>query len=310
MIYGLTSRNERVSAKQANRGTEYYCPGCNAKLILKQGEIRIWHFAHSTGINCDAFTENKMTEWHLAHQMEFPEECREIRLEKNGVVHIADIKDNNLIVEFQHSPIDNETFEERTQFYSQFGHLVWIFDCVDKWETEAIRCIEDPKTHQRWFEWDHASKVLGKYDIKRSGFDLFIELDRSGWGCLVEWNPIGMKRFSGRLFNKSELHQYLKNVKKGSYGLGKYWPPPEKRSKPIIENEKIIQEREEQKRREEWQKAHEKEVASAKAQLNLLYPMRDKLINEEQEARAAWDLVREKLNETVVQISRAEAILL
>ena len=105
MKFGSLEDGTRVSADVASKSNNHFCPGCGSPLILKQGEINDWHFAHESGSECEAFTENKMSEWHIRHQSAFPEECREVRLEMDGVVHIADVKIGNLIIEFQHSPI-------------------------------------------------------------------------------------------------------------------------------------------------------------------------------------------------------------
>ena len=310
MIYGHTSHGKRVSADVATRDDEYFCPGCGAKLILKQGEIRAKHFAHATGSFCSAFTENKMTEWHISHQMNFPEECREVRLEKDGVVHIADVKDGNLIVEFQHSPISNEAFEERSLFYSQFGHLVWVFDCIEKWENDSIKPCEDPKTKKRWFEWNHASQMLGKYDFKNSKFDLFIELDRSGWGCLVEWNPDGMKRFSGRLFNKKDVLEYFANIRDRRYGYSGTLPIPRTESELMFcENERRRIEREEQERKAKEMEQRRINIECARGKLAMLLPEAERLEIERKEAFNAYSALDDQLRRIRSEISAAEAMM-
>lgn len=226
MIYGYTSSSERVSANNARRDTEYFCPGCNAKLILKQGEFRAWHFAHSTGTICSAFTENKMTKWHIWHQEEFPEECREVRLEdsETGKVWIADVKCGSLIVEFQHSPIDIDTFEDRTSFYSQFGRLIWVFDFQDKYKSGQIGWYRSRYNKETGcFRWDWPNKMLGEYHLLGCGFDVFIQLDTDLY-CIVEWNPRGMKFFNGRRFTHAEFMEYLRNVYRGRFGVGRLYP--------------------------------------------------------------------------------------
>ena len=138
MFYGRSSDGEKTNIKDAMKSARYFCPGCGAPLVQKKGEVNVWHFAHAKGTTCDAFTENKMTEWHLAHQEEFPADCREVRLERDGKVHIADVRVDDFTVEFQHSPIDPETFRERSRFYRGFGSLAWVFDCRKQWEDGMI----------------------------------------------------------------------------------------------------------------------------------------------------------------------------
>lgn len=222
MKYAQTNDGTRVSADYALKGNEYHCPGCLAPLVLKQGQINAWHFAHKNDEVCDAFTENKMTQWHLWHQEEFPEEYREVRLEdpETGRVYIADIKCGDLIVEFQHSPIDNETFEDRSVFYSSFGRLVWVFDFRDKYDRELIwwrKSRFDKNTG--CFCWDYPNKMLGEYHLLGCAFDVFIQLHEDLY-VLVEWNPRGMKYFNGRQFTHAEFMEYLRNVFRGVSGIG------------------------------------------------------------------------------------------
>ena len=77
-------------------------------------------------------------------------------MEKDGVVHIADIMVDGCIIEFQHSPMNNEVFEERSQFYSHFGQLIWVFDLRDKWKSNQIEWIQKRVgTDYGYFEWLH-----------------------------------------------------------------------------------------------------------------------------------------------------------
>jgi hypothetical protein len=214
MKFARTISGERVSADVAEKGNTFLCPCCNASLILKQGEFRDWHFAHTKDAECDGFTERKMTEWHIKRQEEFPDDCREVRLETDGVVHIADVMTGNVIIEFQHSPMNNEMFEERSRFYSKFGTLVWVFDLREQWKGERINWNQrEVGKDYGYFTWDYYSKMLGQYNFKDSSVLLFLELDDSGWGCLVNWNPCYMKYFSGKRFCHADFMTFVESIK-------------------------------------------------------------------------------------------------
>ena len=246
MIYGLDSRNERICADDADRKGKYKCPGCGANLILKRGEINIPHFAHERHKRCDLFTENKMTLWHIKHQMYYPSDEREVLLESDGVKHIADIKTGNVIIEFQHSPIGYAVFKERSQFYHKFGTIVWVFDLNGKkenidsttyhWERKcSITCGDEDNylSNIKWryspcrhceynrgrtntvFFWKHSSRMLGQCNFKA--------LDESGMKCFfqindnelirVKWNQDGVKCFSGDRMSLDGFHKYIDSVK-------------------------------------------------------------------------------------------------
>lgn len=50
------------------------CPSCGEKVIARQGEIREWHFAHSSGVECDGAAESAL---HLA--------AKQILVDKRGM---------------------------------------------------------------------------------------------------------------------------------------------------------------------------------------------------------------------------------
>ena len=107
MFIALNKNNKRVSIDNANINEQYFCPVCGATLTIKAVDSLAIkkHFAHKKGIICyDDFT-NDMSDWHLTWQNRFPEQYREVVIEKDGEKHRADICINNTIIEFQHSNI-------------------------------------------------------------------------------------------------------------------------------------------------------------------------------------------------------------
>ncbi len=46
--FALDQDNNIVDIKNTVDNNKYYCPNCHAKMILKRGQIRQWHFAHKT----------------------------------------------------------------------------------------------------------------------------------------------------------------------------------------------------------------------------------------------------------------------
>lgn len=118
---------EKVHISQADRGTDYFC-GENHPVIPKKGEKNRWHFAHKTKVDCSMKTSGGMTEWHSGWQDHFQPNLREIRIVRDGKIHIADIKlksNNERVIEFQHSGITLETVQDRETFYD---NMIWVFD--------------------------------------------------------------------------------------------------------------------------------------------------------------------------------------
>jgi hypothetical protein len=115
---------------QATPGRSGVCPGCRSPVIAKCGTLKVWHWAHEAGGDCDPWSE-PMGPWHLSWQGLVRPEAVEVPLGP----HRADIVGNNdVVVELQHSSIDEMQVREREQFY---GSMVWLFDA-----TERFRMVE------------------------------------------------------------------------------------------------------------------------------------------------------------------------
>ncbi|MBT4052870.1 MAG: hypothetical protein HOE73_07250 [Bacteroidetes Order II. Incertae sedis bacterium] len=102
------------------------CDMCGGEMVPKCGKIRIHHWAHRRGQDCDPWS-GKETEWHREWKQEFPEHCREVTVTSDDdEKHRADVKtDSGLVIEFQHSPIKLEDRQIREAFYKD---MVWVVD--------------------------------------------------------------------------------------------------------------------------------------------------------------------------------------
>ena len=56
-----------IWADEANKQTEYFCPVCSGKLILRAGEVNAHHFAHEAGA-CPDHWHYDMSDWHKTMQ--------------------------------------------------------------------------------------------------------------------------------------------------------------------------------------------------------------------------------------------------
>jgi hypothetical protein len=117
------ANNERITAAPKLKAL---CPGCSQPVVAKCGQQKIWHWAHQTKKTCDRWWEPE-TEWHRAWKDNFPHEWQEvIHHDPSGEKHIADVKTKHgLVIEFQHSPLDEQERAARERFY---GNMVWVVD--------------------------------------------------------------------------------------------------------------------------------------------------------------------------------------
>jgi len=124
MKFGLDKKTrERIEPKH---GQVAICQCCETDLIPKCGQIKVHHWAHKSGFNCDHWWEHE-TEWHREWKNKFPIEWQEkIRFDKcNSEKHIADIliPSKELVIEFQKSPIEKIELESREKFYEK---MIWV----------------------------------------------------------------------------------------------------------------------------------------------------------------------------------------
>lgn len=132
MFVARDTEGTLIWADEANKQTDYFCPVCSGKLILRAGEVNAHHFAHEAGA-CPDHWHYDMSDWHKTMQEQFPIECREVVMKHNGEIHRADVFKDGVVVEFQHSPITPQEFRERNTFYNTLGYKVaWVFDVSDK----------------------------------------------------------------------------------------------------------------------------------------------------------------------------------
>jgi hypothetical protein len=123
MRYALIN-GEKTEALKGAKGT---CPICGSELIPKCGEVKVHHWAHKEERNCDPWWEPE-TEWHRSWKNNFAIEWQENILtdERTGEKHIADVRTiHGLVIEFQHSHIDQQERTSRENFYK---NMVWVVD--------------------------------------------------------------------------------------------------------------------------------------------------------------------------------------
>ena len=121
MKYALVN-NERQEPQSGLIGN---CQCCNSPVIAKCGDVRIWHWAHKTKLECDPWWEE--SEWHRVWKKQFPKEWQEVvHKAEHDEKHIADVKtDQGFVIEFQHSHLDPQERLAREAFYQ---NMVWVVD--------------------------------------------------------------------------------------------------------------------------------------------------------------------------------------
>lgn len=179
MYYAIDEENNRIHIKSSQKGKKYYCPCCRNELVRKVGRVKAHHFAHMNGV-CDGWYSENKGPWHVMMQDCFDKENQEVVVKSRynrDEYHIADIllegNYKDTIIEFQHSPMSNETFDIRNKFYRNNGlnkkyrgngkyvydknRVIWVFDYRDR--DLFINVSKDLKQKSGIYWWRNKNKV-------------------------------------------------------------------------------------------------------------------------------------------------------
>lgn len=227
MEYAYTEKRERVHASNADKAKEYTCPICDGKVIPKQGNCNIHHFAHVS--KCTDPWYYDMSKWHSDWQAQFPQKNREVVIEYNNEKHRADVMACGYIVEFQHSSITSEEFDERNEFYLKYGKkVIWIFDFVDEYKYDKMECYDEwcgKNDNGGKYRWRYPKRFLKNYIPQRDKniivfFQIAEEEHNNNEECYIEkviwaieeYGESNFRRFSTSYCpsNAIELIEYIK----------------------------------------------------------------------------------------------------
>ena len=183
MLWAFNEQNERLLAAP---GTTAKCDYCGDTLIAKCGEIKIWHWAHHSNMDCDSWAKEE-TQWHKDWKESFPGDWREIQIG----CHRADIKTPVGVIELQDSSISVGEIFEREMHY---GNMMWIVNGASFFANFEVRPAEGYCTF-RW-KWPRTCWCAAKhplyFDFGITDKDMFrvrklySETPCGGWGKWVE----------------------------------------------------------------------------------------------------------------------------
>lgn len=202
MIWALDEQGKHVFADHGFVKTPYFCPICGEKLVLKKGEVRIPHFAHPPHSSCSDSWHYDMSDWHREWQERFPRESQEVVMTANGEKHRADVFVKNIVIEFQHSPLSCDEFEERNAFYIGLGYkVIWLFDLTEIFHDDSI---EESHKKANVFKWRRPKSTFNDFDYRNKNVELYFQTeDYVGEDgpvaaiCKVTWvSPEGFEHFA------------------------------------------------------------------------------------------------------------------
>ncbi len=129
-----------------SRSQLFFCPGCRARVRLKQGEVIRPHFAHYSLKDCHYYAENESTQ-HLELKASLYQWLKgeEVAVEQflPEIQQVADLLVNGkLALEVQCSSLSIERLRERTVAYRENGYQVlWLLG-KDLWIKDQLTPLQ------------------------------------------------------------------------------------------------------------------------------------------------------------------------
>ena len=199
MLFANDYNNSRVHIDETHSNQEYYCPYCGSPLITRKGDIRQHHFAHKVTHLCsDSWVGERshsydISAWHNEWQSLFPKRNQEVMLSLGDTKHRADVMIDRTVVEFQHSIMSVKAFDDRNNFYFNFGNkVIWLFDLSDLFSSNQL--TYEKGEDRLDFYWRNPKRAFNNYDIKSGCIDLFFQLGNDD-KCIVRVMDVSIDGF-------------------------------------------------------------------------------------------------------------------
>lgn len=219
MKIALTKDGKRINIDIANINEVYYCPICKKEVLQKRGQIKTHHFAHFPNSNCFDSWHYEMSSWHYNWQNKFDIKDQEIIKTFQNKIHRADvlIEKEKTVIEFQHSNISIDEFEDRNYFYNKLGYkVIWLFDMREEFSNNNIGHLDNDDNNEKYY-YLYPKKIFSNFDFKSNKVTLFFQIkdeenDDSIKIIKINWiSPKGIYRFCGKEYNEEEFLSFCKN---------------------------------------------------------------------------------------------------
>ncbi len=145
---------------EAERESFYYCPDCKEQLLLRQGEIKVHHFAHLAETQCKyGSNESELHLWVKKSLYQWFSQSslyKQVSLERQCGDFIADLllenkRSQKIAVECQVSNIEIDDFRKKTAKYSYQGiFTLWVFAGDARLDKNLLQLVHSPGSRLRF----------------------------------------------------------------------------------------------------------------------------------------------------------------
>ncbi|MGA9286927.1 MAG: competence protein CoiA family protein, partial [Anaerobacillus sp.] len=127
-------KGELNDLRKLRNKSEYFCPVCGLKMMMKLGEKRIWHFAHQGTAFCNERWEPE-SNYHLTGKLQLYEWIKKDHSDVKVECYLPVsrqrpdllLPSSSIAIEYQCSLINNNLLKQRTSDYQHLGlDVYWI----------------------------------------------------------------------------------------------------------------------------------------------------------------------------------------
>ncbi|WP_336045803.1 competence protein CoiA [Solibacillus ferritrahens] len=205
----LTTKLSEQDLQQLKQQRQFYCPQCKEKLLLKAGQIKIPHFAHSKNSNCVSLFSERESAAHLLGKQQLFQLFTKLKLQPMLEPYLPflgqrpDIfiskKDRQYAIEFQCSPISQELFLQRTKGYLKANITpIWLLHIPQKFQASGIMKISINYFNAQFIQRYKNQYFLLTYDVKSKNFyymSNLIHINKMQYFAFVKKLPLHQQQF-------------------------------------------------------------------------------------------------------------------
>lgn len=150
-----------IVATTAKRGASYFCPGCQAPVILKRGMKVVAHFAHQVKAPCQAFAEGE-TDAHLTGKWQLAAYCDPTQVQLEPYLSAIEQRPDLLLttptrqiaIEYQCSPITIAQLDARNRGYRQLAiEPCWVLGDTYRHKLTKLGQIDKFLRYSEKYDW-------------------------------------------------------------------------------------------------------------------------------------------------------------
>lgn len=222
MKFAVSEEGKKIEPTKRARGI---CPLCGEQVYARCGNKYAHHWAHLSGADCDSWSSPE-TQWHRKWKNLFPKNWQEITCKSDfsNEIHRADVKtDSGLVLEFQHSKIEESDKLARELFYKD---MFWIVDLSRKIERKRFQkreLVNNKITHNR-LVCTNADDVFPEEWLNRNSIVIFDYLGLEEQAECSEYNElyciiptIGKKSYAYMLI--LNRNKFVEGIKDGTLSI-------------------------------------------------------------------------------------------